>query len=51
MFYRIPVNVIHMPLIVFIISDQMFPKPALPNSSLTTFNPACGSSLIFGKVA
>ena len=62
-----PMNIIHMPLKVFVITNQMLdncscivlttaihglvPIPSLPNTSLATFNPACGTSFVLREAS
>ena len=47
MLYRIPMDTIHMPAQIFIVSDQVLPKSALPDATFTPFRPAWGNPLTF----
>lgn len=37
MLHRIVMNIIYMPMEILIVSDNMLPKPSLPDSGLSTF--------------
>jgi len=44
---RIPMDIIHMPVEILIVADQVLPEAALPNATFTSSRPAFGNPFGF----